>query len=72
MVGVSADTEMESFFTSNFDEIPGMKRSVLRFPCSCAERVRKGQLAILVGTDTSSFEGFGRELLVLIGDHVNA
>lgn len=42
MVGVSADTEMESFFTSNFDEIPGMKRSVRRFPCDCAERVRKG------------------------------
>lgn len=29
-------------------------------------------MAILVGADASSFEGFGRELLVLIGDHVNA
>lgn len=31
-----------------------------------------GGESILVGTDTSSFESFRRQLFVFIGDHVNA
>lgn len=36
-------------------------------------RVRSGwRINVLVGTDTSGFEGLGGQLLVLVGDHVHA
>lgn len=32
----------------------------------------EGRNAVLIGADTSSFEGFGRQLFVFVGDHVDA
>jgi hypothetical protein len=47
MVGVDADTEMETFLSGNLDEV-------------------------LVGANTGGFERLGRQLLVLVGDQVDA
>jgi hypothetical protein len=47
VVGVDADTEMETFLSGNLDEV-------------------------LVGANTGGFERLGRQLLVLVGDQVDA
>jgi len=47
MVGVDADTEMETFLSSNLDEV-------------------------LVGANTGGLESLGGQLLVLVGDQVDA
>jgi hypothetical protein len=47
MVGVNADTEMETFLSSNLDKV-------------------------LVGANTGGLESLGGQLLVLVGDQVDA
>ena len=47
MVGVSADTQVETFLSGHLDEV-------------------------LVGADTGSFKSLGTQLLVLVGDEVDA
>ena len=71
VVRVGADTEMETFFAGDFDEVSGK--------ISCQNLlVRMGingildEENILIRADTGSFEGFRRQLLVLVGDHVDA
>ena len=69
MVGVRADTEVETFFAGDFDEVPVevvSVRTVFSY-----ERAEKEQ-DVLVCADTGGFEGFGGKLFVLVGDHVDA
>ena len=67
VVGVGANTKMETFFSSDFDEVSvGGNLARKLSPKSALE------CDVLVGTDTSGFECFGRQLFEFVGDHVNA
>ena len=73
VVRVGADTEMETFFAGDFDEIP-MWKFLLEFAhVDGWGRTEYGmERNILVRADTGSFESFRGQLLVLVGDHVDA
>jgi len=61
VVGVGADAEMEPFFAGDFDEVSMQKRtlSVTQGLVGSVEGSRfVGARNVLVGTDTSGFEGF--------------
>ena len=58
---------METFFAGYFDEVP-VRQFLFRI-CWCRW---EGLENILVGADTGGFEGFRGQLLVLVGDHVDA
>jgi hypothetical protein len=58
---------METFLSSKLDEIPVITISAFAhstYPCVGFHS--------LVGADTGSLEGFGAQLFILVGYHVNA
>ena len=63
---------METFFAGDFDEVSMGANSVRN--CSCGwEGTGDGMdRDILIGADAGGFEGFRGQLLVLVGDHVDA
>jgi len=66
---VGANAEVEPFFAGNLDEVPENRLSVRM---TLRGKSRRNRVDILVGADTGGFEGFRRELLILVGDHVDA
>jgi len=65
VVWVRTDAHVETLLASNLHKVPGVFVSPLtRSPVAV--------LNLLVGANTSGFQGLGAQLLVLVGDHVDA
>ena len=68
MIGMSANTEMETFFASNFDQVSAEKQ---RSASSTINRQRyhsvsENRVDSLVGANTSGFQGFRAQLFILV------
>lgn len=68
VVRVGADTEVEPFLACHFHEIPSIPHVSLQTPLLR----RLLWLDLLVGADTSCLEGLGAQLLILVGDEMDA
>ena len=72
MVRMGADTQMETFFARNLDEVPGKNKSATYVHFVLSPRLQRSVVDVLVGTDASGFESFGTQLFVFVGDQVDA
>lgn len=81
MVRVGADAEVEGFLTTNLDEVPNFCPSDCDSFCSVAvssifqfdfAESCERDVDSLVGANTCGLKSLGTQLLVLVGDEVNA
>ena len=66
MIGVRADAEVEAFLSGDLDKVPVSRRQSVSYPLD------RGDVCSLVGADTGSFECLRAQLLILVGDEVDA
>ena len=69
--GVHTDAQVETFLTGDLDKVP-IESHMRMCPCMSGERYGSGSSNVLVGANTGGFESLGGQLLVLVGNQVDA
>lgn len=69
--GVHTDAQVETFLTGDLDKVP-IESYVRLCPSMSGERRRSRSGNVLVGANTGGLESLGGELLVLVGNQVDA
>lgn len=69
--GVHTDAQVETFLTGDLHKVP-IKSYMRLCPWLSGERCGSGSSNVLVGANTGGFESLGGQLLVLVGNQVDA